>query len=255
MKALVISELTRIFSRKKTIILLFVIILFTLFDSLFIGFFEEAIYNSHGVSAPLNQLNFPVVLGKEIFFLLHFLIFPIFFIDSFSGELSDGSYRFIMTRPISRMHMLFSKWIGQTVLLFLSFLTIILISYAYGWFFIEPAKSTMFLHPSKQYGALESFIFILQFYSILFIISLCVLMIASSVATFINPILSYFVTVGVMVTTVYIGETFTFFLLPGEEALRIVHERDHAFLILTTMIITVGLLLNTFIWEKRDIYL
>lgn len=255
MNALVKSELSRIFSRKKTIVLFVIFILFVVFDSFFIQFFGQAIFSRHGDTAPLTQHNFPVALGKETFFFLHFLIFPILFIESFSGELSDGSYRFIMTKPNSRMNLLLSKWMGQIFMLLLFFAAVIIIGYVYAWAFIEPSSTTMFLHPTKEYSAIESLMFTMKFYGLLFLVSSCVLMIASFVSFFLQPILSYFLTVGLMIAAVFVHDTFRFFILPGEEVLRIIHERDVTFIILTMLIITVGLLVNSFVWKKGDIYL
>lgn len=254
-KDLVKSELSRIFARKKTVVFLTIFMILTILDSMFIHFFGQVIFNRHGVSAPLTQHNFPVALGKEIFLFLHFFIFPILFIDSFSGELSDGSYRFVMTKPVSRMHLLFSKWLSQIIITLLFFAIVIVIAYGYSFLFIESITATMFLHPTKVYSPIESFLFTMVFYGLLFLISCCVLMIASFVAFYIHPIISYVVTVGMMVIPVLIHKNFWFFILPGEEVLRIVHERDVTFLILTMFIITVGLLVNSFAWNKRDIYL
>lgn len=255
MNALVKSELSRIFSRKKTIVLFAIFLLLVVFDSFFIHFFGQAIFSRHGDAAPLTQHNFPVALGKETFFFLHFLIFPILFIDSFSGELSDGSYRFIMTRPISRMNLLLSKWISQIFMLIIFFAVVIIIGYVYAFAFVETSSATMFLHPTKEYSAMESILFTMKFYGLLFLVSCCVLMIASFVSFFIHPILSYFLTVGLMVSAVFVHDVFRFFILPGEEVLRIIYERDITFIILTMLIITVGFLINSVVWKKRDIYM
>lgn len=255
MKDLVKSELSRIFARRKTVILFIIFILLTIFDSMFIHYYGQAIFNRQGDTAVLTPHNFPVALGKEVFLILHFLIFPILFIDSFSVELSDGSYRLVMTKPISRMHLLLSKWISQMIILLLFFVTIIVVAYSYALLFIDSSSATMFLHPTKEYSVLEAFIFTIKFYAFLFLVSCTVLMITSFIAFFIHPILSYIVTVGILIAAVFVHDVFRFFLIPGEEVLRIVHEQDITFLILTTFMITVGLLVNSLAWNKRDIYL
>ncbi|MFY0127162.1 hypothetical protein ACRS6Y_19740 [Bacillus cytotoxicus] len=67
MKQLMISEFERIFSRKKTKVMLFIFILFLIGDAIFLEYGELAIYSRNGVGTPLSQLNFSVVLAKEIY--------------------------------------------------------------------------------------------------------------------------------------------------------------------------------------------
>lgn len=253
MANLLINELERIFLRKKTTILLFIVVLVTLFDSLFVNYFDKVVYNSQGASAPLSRLNFSVAVGKELFFLLHFLVFPIFFIDSFS-EVSSGTYRFTMIKPISRIRLLFSKWGTQIILLGLTLTIVLLLSYIYGWLFIGTNDYTFFLKNSIRYDPFEAFVFTMKFYGVFFVISVCVLMISSFIALFFNPILSYILTIGLMVATVYVGNEFVFFLLPGEEALKILSEQNNAFFILTLVVIAVGLIVNMYVWRRKDFF-
>ncbi|HFJ9447814.1 ABC transporter permease [Bacillus tropicus] len=254
MKDLLISEFERIFSRKKTKVLLVLFCLLTLLDCFFIGMYGTAVYSSE-FQGPLNNLNFPSILAKEIYFILGFLVFPILFIDSLSGELSGGAYRLVLIRSISRTKLLLVKWSAQVILILIFLLIPFIISYIYGMFFIKNAESTIFLDKNVQYNAIESFFYTLKFYGVLFIIASSILMIANFMSLLvINPVVNFLMTVGGMVGSMYIYDDFKYFLVSGAEAFRIISQQDYTFFLLNAIIIVVGITLNLFIWQKKDIY-
>lgn len=254
MKALLMSEFERIFSRKKTKILLLIFFLITLLDCVFVGFYGVAVYNPE-LQEPLNNLNFPSILAKEVYFILAFLIFPILFIDSFSGELSEGAYRLLLIRPVSRTKLLLAKWSAQVILVFSFLFIAFVISYIYGMFFVNHAESTMFLDKNVQYNAIEAFFYTLKFYSVLFIIASSILMIANLMSLLVvNPVVNFVMTIGSMVGSIYIYDGFKYFISSGAEAFRIVSQGNYTFFLLNAIIIIVGVGLNVFIWNNRDVY-
>lgn len=254
MKTLLASEFERIFSRKKTKILLILFCLITLLDCLFVGVYGVAVYNPE-FQGPLNNLNFTSVLAKEIYFILSFLIFPILFIDSFSGELSEGAYRLVLIRAVSRKKLLLAKWITQITLV-VTFLSIsFVISYIYGMFFIDHVESTMFLDKNVQFNAIEAFLYTLKFYGVLFIIAISILMIVNFMSLLIvHPVINFLMAIGFMIGSMYIYDGFKYFLISGSEAFRIISHGDYTFFLLNAIIIVAGAIFNSLIWKKRDIY-
>ncbi|MDA1668143.1 ABC transporter permease [Bacillus cereus] len=255
MKNLLISEFQRIFSRRKTKILLIVFLILVVFDCIFLNLGESIVYDRAGATGTLNNLNFPSLAGKEVFINLSLIIFPILFVDSFNGELASGSYRLICIRPVDRLRLIISKWIAQFSIVFL-FLTItFVVSYVYGTYFVVHADNTTFLNKDITYDSLGAFIYTVKFYFILLFISSSILIIASCVSVILsNPVLSFLLTLGIMVGSIYVNEKFSYFLSAGEAAFHLLAKSNYTFYLLNGIIILFGALINIAVWRRKDIY-
>ncbi|PEE40422.1 ABC transporter permease [Bacillus pseudomycoides] len=255
MKQLMISEFERFFSRKKTVVICGVFFVLLLIDCLSIQHWGVAIYNPEGASAPISQLNFQVALGKELYIILSLLIFPILFIDSFNGERSSGSYRLVCIRPIKRGNLLVAKWLTQIVVVFLLLFLMFVVSYIYGKLFVSSAEYTTFLHQDIKYNAAEALLYTLKFYGILVFITATSLMLASFISLWMpNVVLSFFMTIGIMFGTLYIHDSFSYFIAAGQEVIRILSDGDSIFYLVNGTILVVCMLLSFITWRTKDLY-
>lgn len=255
MRYILKSEFERMFERKKTKVLMVIFGLLLVLNSIWVHNFGVAIYDSKGGEALLSNLNFSVAVAREWYFPLFLLIFPILFIDSFNSEISSGAYRLIMIRPVSRWKLLFAKWITQVsiISLFLSFAFVI--SYSYGTFFVKHAEQTMFLNMKITYGAGAAFLYTIKYYLILWFIASSLLMLTSFVSLwFHNSVITYFVTIGLIVAALYVNEGFSYFLIGSESILRVLSGEKTTFYIINGTILGGCALASMLYWRKKDVY-
>ncbi|EMA6342375.1 ABC transporter permease [Bacillus cytotoxicus] len=254
MKQLIISEFERIFARKKTKVILFIFILFLIGDAIFLAYVQLAIYSHNGSGTPLSQLNFQVVLAKEMYPILALLIFPILFVDSFNGERSSGAYRLVCIRSIERVKLLCGKWLTQFIVASIFLLLTFITGYVYGRLYIPSAEYTTFLHQDIKYNAMESFLYTLKYYGILLFITATILLLASFISLWMpNVVLSYFGTIGILFGVLYVHHIFSYFILAGQEAIRILSNGDSTFYLLNGTIFVVCMLFSVITWRAKDL--
>ncbi|KEK25274.1 ABC transporter permease [Bacillus gaemokensis] len=255
MRQILVSEFERMFERKKTKVLMIIFGLLLILNSLWVHKFGAAIYDSKGTEAILSNLNFSVAVTREWYFPLFLLIFPILFIDSFNSEISSGAYRLIMIRPVSRWKLLFVKWITQVMMISLFLLVAFVISYGYGSFFVKHAEQTVFLNKQVTYGAGAALLYTVKYYLILWFIASSLLMLTSFVSLwFQNSVITYFVTIGLIVAGLYVNEGFSYFLIGSESILRVLSEGKTTFYLINGTILGGCALAAMFYWRNKDVY-
>ncbi|MDZ5606756.1 ABC transporter permease [Bacillus pseudomycoides] len=255
MRYILKSEFERIFERKKTKILMIIFGLLLILNSVWVHHFGVAIYDSKGIESLLSNLNFSVAVAREWYFPLFLLIFPILFIDSFNSEISSGAYRLIMIRPVSRWKLLFAKWMAQVVMISLFLALAFVISYGYGMFFVKHAEQTVFLNKQVAYGAGAAFLYTVKYYVILWFIAGSLLMLTSFVSLwFQNSVITYFVTIGLIVAGLYVNEELSYFLIGSESIVKVLSGDKPTFYLINGTILGGCALAAMFYWRKKDVY-
>lgn len=252
-KNLIISELERILFRKKTLVLFLIYLGLIVGFGAFLSFFDIGFYNRE-TPAELNNLNLPLLVVKEAYFVFSLLILPLLFIDSFSAEISSGSYRLIMLRSASRFELLLSKIISQFIIVF-SFLTSgFLVSLIYSILGVKSVQTVSILD-QENLTQVEALLYTAKFYGILFIISISIMIISYLVCTvFSNTVLNLLIILGILLGSLYISSAFAFFLIAGEYTFNLLNNGNSTFFLINATIIVMGFLIVNFIWRKKDVY-
>ncbi|WP_144510542.1 hypothetical protein [Bacillus sp. FJAT-22090] len=253
LKALTISELERALFRKKTLVLFIAYLIIIIGSSAFLSFFDMGFYNRE-TQAPLNNLNLPVLVAKEVYIILSLLIFPLLFIDSFSGEVSSGSYRMVMIKPGKRIEFVISKIISQLIIVLLFLISGFVVSFIYGSFSAEQVKSVSILNHENlnQIGAL---LYTAKYYGVLFVIFMSIMIIAHVVCSiFSNTVLNFIIILALIVGSLYISDNFSFFLIAGEYTFNLINNGNITFFVINGIIITIGFFITILIWSKKDVY-
>lgn len=246
------SEWERIFARKKTNVLFAVFFIIVLLNSIWLDFFEVGFY-SREHSVTLNSLNFPVFLANSSFSLLVVVFLPILFLDSLSQEIQSGPYCLAVLRPVSKLALLWSKWFTLTLLMLFYLLLMLLVGIFYGYLFMPQESMVLFLEGEIQYDLIQSLVYTVQYYAILFVVLLNILVIVTLTSLLVsNTILCYFITVLFVIGSGVVFKDFRFFFFAGEEAFRLLAYGNPAFYTIVGLILLTGTSLCMYIWNKKD---
>ncbi|MBU7595972.1 ABC transporter permease [Metabacillus halosaccharovorans] len=255
MGLLVKNEFQKILLRKKTMLLFIIFTLIVLGSCLFLNYYGLGNHTSDSPQVKVNNINLPVLVAKESFFVLSLIIFPLLFLDSFSGELSSGAYRMTLIRPISRVKLLFSKYVSQLIIALLFLAIPLLVSYIYGQLLSPHVSHVTYSNQYSKLNGLESVLYTVKFYSLLLIIGISILTIVSLLSAFIpNTPLCFLFTLGVMIGSIYISDTFSYFLLSGEYVYNQLNNQGITFFLTNGIIILCGGLVNSLRWRTKDFF-
>lgn len=249
------NEFQKIFLRKKTMLFLITFTFIVIGSCTFLNYYGLGNYTSNLPQVKVNNLNLPVLVAKESFFVLNLIIFPLMFLDSFSGEIRSGAYRMTLIRPISRYKLLFSKYLSQLIMAFLFLSIPLIVSYIYGQLVGLHVSKVTYSNQYMDQNGLESILFTLKFYALLLIIVISILTIVSLISTFIpNTPLGFLFTIGLMIGSIYISDKFSYFILSGEYVFNQLNNQDSQFFIINGIIILCGGLLNFWTWINKDFF-
>lgn len=252
MKNLIISELERIFSSKKSIITVIILIICNLLLSTFVMLNGAGLYdNVHSV--PLNALNFPPFLLRESHLLLIFIVCPIFFIDSFNSEITNSYYRMVMIRPYSKLQMFMSKWISQALVFAFILLLMLGVSTAFGFLTLPLVSNTTYYTSMGTYSLLGAILFNLKFYFYEYLIVLVVLSINALVGVLMpNSVFAFLGGIGVISASIYISDKFEFLILSCKNIFASIYGLNSTLLIYSPLIIVLGLVASGAIFVNKD---
>ncbi|MFJ7747471.1 ABC transporter permease [Peribacillus sp. NPDC097295] len=255
MNLLLKNEFQKIFLRKKTIVLLIMYTVIVLGSCLFLNYYGLGNYSNNTPQVKVNSLNLPILVAKESFFILNFIIFPLLFLDSFSGELKSGAYRMTLIRPVSRFKLLFSKYVSQIMLVFVFLAVLLIVSYIFGYMMSPHVDRITFSKPYMNLTVFESVLYTLSFYALLFLIVISLLALVSVISTLIpNTSLGFLFTLGFMIGSVYISDIFSYFILPGQYIFNQLNNLNILFFLSTGIIILFGGFFNFIIWRNKDFF-
>ncbi|MBN2907958.1 ABC transporter permease subunit [Polycladomyces sp. WAk] len=217
MKDLVVSELERIWSRKKTAVSFGILGLLLVFMTFWlqrggIGFYDPL----H--TTRLNSVNFSVFLLKEISFVLSLILIPMMVADSFNGEYTSGAYRLVLIRPYARWQLLTAKWVSQAAVIGAMLAMILLYGLLAGAALFPHVETVPFFNRPEA----EGYGFVLLFYgwhALIFLALLGVGGLLSSVLP--NTIVAFFGLIAFLVGAVYVSRQMVFFLKTGESVFKL----------------------------------
>jgi ABC-2 type transport system permease protein len=182
MKEIIISEIERMWGRRKTKIGILLFFVYLALMCLWLKGFGQSFYDpAHAVR--LNSLNFAPFLLKEVSFFLSLVFLPMFLVDSFNGEYTSGAYRLVLLRPRSRGQLLLAKWLSQSLVLFLFLAVTLVAGLLCGRMFLPSADTVHFLNESQPLDAVDALVYTLQFYGLTFLVLFSILFFLASSET------------------------------------------------------------------------
>ncbi|MED3879739.1 ABC transporter permease [Priestia megaterium] len=253
MTGLFMSELERTFKRKKTAVVLGVyigllaFIWFIFFQRGGISFFDA----DHDVK--IDSLNAAPLLLRDLSFAITFIVIPMFVADSFNGEYTSGALRMVLIRPHHRLKLFFVKWTVQCLLVFIILCITWVVGTCLGKIAMPHVNKTTFLG-GHTLGTLGALLYSLKFYGICFCIFIAVISIGSILSVLMpNSILSYVVTMGALIGSVYVSDKLSFFFSVTDSVFHELSKESSEFLVnLLFPILLISLIINLFVWKKKD---
>lgn len=253
MKELIISELERYMSRKKTLIsiifLMFINILWGLFMSKSgIGFYDANIITK------LDSLNFSQFILRDLHVILLFIICPMIFIDSFNGENAEGAYRMVALRSYSRMKLMISKLISGFIILVGIVLLLFIVNSLFGMIFLPEVTTTKIINHGITLGVAKAIFYNIKFYMLELLILLAAMIICFFISTIsFNTIVAFILTDAFFILSLYIIDDFDVFLMNTKYIFDVLKEVNvFKFYLIPILCILFGILLSSFVWTKRD---
>ncbi|MCY6355913.1 hypothetical protein [Clostridium sp. ZS2-4] len=253
MKPLIISELERIWQRKRTGIFLIIYILLTLGACMFLNFYKVSFYDPN-TEIKLNSLNFAPFVMKEVHIVLMFVVCVMLFTDSLSYEKSIGAYRLVMIRPYKKYKFISSKWISLIITLLPFVLSTFLISTIFGMVYLPKVYSTTILNMTGLFSAADMMIFNLKFYFLELVILICLLAISSIVSLVVpNAVIGAISTIVITGGLIYVHDKFDFLIINLQRIFEILtHVTEGTFSLMATCMIVIGFIVSAGVWSKRD---
>ncbi|MBM7854020.1 hypothetical protein JOC37_000392 [Desulfohalotomaculum tongense] len=255
MKALILSELERIWGRKRTGILFILNIVFIFIICAFINFYKVGFYGTDAY-IKLNSLNFSPFVLREGHIILACIICPIIFIDCLNYEKTSGGFRLYMIRAYDKFEYIVSKWTALSITLFIFVLSIFIVSTVFGFTLMPQTEYTELINVQGKHGLISALIYNIKFYMIEYMILLCILGIASLVSVLApNAVLAVIATIAVIVGSIYVWDGFSFLLFSTDEIFKVLGGINTAqFFINSAGIILITALSSEIIWNKKGYY-
>lgn len=254
MKELIISEWERAWGRKKTQMLLIVYPVLVFLTEWFVLQFGVGFYDmEHEVS--LHALNFPLFSLRDLSLLLTFVIAPMLWVDSFSGEYSTGAYRMVLIRPYSKGKLLAAKWFSQAVLTGTLLLIPFVMSQIVGWINLSnPSVTTFFYEGAERYDMEEAILYQLCFYGWIYLILLVCQSVCALLSTWMpNPILSFLAYAGGLIGSIYLADSFIILFGHTDGIFRLMAGKadDGVYYVLFgTLVVSLVSIYGS--WQKKD---
>ncbi|MBT2291098.1 ABC transporter permease [Paenibacillus albidus] len=253
MNSLIQSEWQRMWKRPKTLISLILFTAIVLFDCLFLGVQRFGAFdNIH--TAPLTAQNFSVFLLKEVSFLLTLIVAPLLIVDSINGEYTAGQLRLVLIRPISFARLFAAKWLNLAFMLLLFTAVTFMIGELAGHLLKPAADSVRYLNPAQVYDHSDAFIYALQSYGLFYLIVLAELSVVGLVSSLMpNALVSFFVSLGVLIGALYISDTLGFFLMSASVIFQLMAGSYAAPFYGPVLVCTgIGFLATMEVWQRRS---
>ncbi|SHH81216.1 hypothetical protein [Caloranaerobacter azorensis] len=255
MKALILSELERIWGRKRTGILFILNIVLIFMICAFVNFYKVGFYGPNAY-IKLNSLNFSPFVLREGHIILACIICPIIFIDCLNYEKTSGGFRLYMIRAYDKFEYIVSKWIALSITLFIFVISIFIVSNVFGFTLMPKTEYTELVNVQGEYGLISALLYNIKFYMIEYMILLCILGIASLVSVLVpNAVLAVIATIAVIVGSIYVWDGFSFLLFSTDEIFNALGGINTAqFFISLIGIILITVLSSGVIWKKKGYY-
>ena len=251
MKNLVLSELKRVFCRKKFLVLILVSMMYLVFSAGLILVCRIGFYDPN-TTMEVDRLNFAVHLLRDFHFYFLIVLFPIIFVECFCGEIASGKFRMFITRPYSKTKIILSKVLVGAIVSGIILLGSLIIFTVIGYVILPAVQTTRFFNIDKEFSGIGAFIYSLKFYALEYFILMGLMSIVATLSVLIrNSVVVFMVTIGSIVFTLYISEKFLYFL-ESNKAIFDVLAGNGSLIIYNTIVIIVGVVITVILFNKRD---
>lgn len=254
MKRLIASEFQRIWINKKTKLLLLFCIIMTTLSCVFRFMCPSGAYDGVDYTIALNRLNFSPFVFYEIRIELLYIILPVLFINSINYEESIGAFRMYVTRPYEKYEFIISKWITLALTTFIFVFTVFIISTIFGYLLMPKVSTVKFYNIEQEFSKVKALLYTIKFFSIQFIICLCILALSSTIGTIISDsVISILAIIAATVGLGFFTKTFEFLNQTTKYGFYVLsNTAPISFYIILTMVLLGGLFVSMFLWQKKD---
>lgn len=250
-KKLLLSEFNRTFKRKKTIIGFIIYCFALVFVCFFLYLVEISFYDQHH-PVILNSINTAPFLLRELGIFLHFILIPMFVVDSFNGEYSSGAFRLVLIRPQNRLKLLFAKWYVQITIFFAITIFTWIVGTLFGVIFMPSVEETTFYQTGTM-NLFHGLLYTLLFYCLAFFIMVAVIGICSFISMMMpNPIIAFTATIIVLIGGIYINDAFDYLLVPSDAIFKVIGDFQIEFYFSLFLITAISYIINIVIWKKKQ---
>lgn len=254
MKRLIASELERIFRSKRTKGLLIFYLIMIIANCIFRFKSPSGSYDGVNYNVPLNSLNFSLFVFYEIRFELLYIVLPILFIDSINYEQSIGAFRMYVIRPYKKYEFIISKWIALALTTFILVFIAFIVSAIFGYLFMPKVANVKFYSITHEYSTIGATLYTVRFFIIQFIICLCILSLAAVIGVIINnSIISILAVIAVNMGLGFYTKAFEFLNNTTKYGFYILSgTAPISFYLILIATLLGGIVLSTFLWQKKD---
>ncbi|MBU3215615.1 ABC transporter permease [Clostridium estertheticum] len=254
MKRLITSEFQRIWGNRKTQLLLVFYVVVIISSCVFRLMSPYGAYDGVKYNVDLNRLNFSPFVFYEIRFELLYIILPILFMNSINYEQSIGAFRMYVIRPYKKQEFIISKWIALALTTFIFIFTAFIISTVFGYLFMPKASYVTFYNIQQDFSMAQAFSYTIKFFSIQFVISLCILALASVIGIIINnSVISILSVIAISVGLGFFTKAFEFLNYTTKYGFYVLaNTAPISFYMTLIAILVVGLFVSMFLWQKKD---
>lgn len=253
MKHLIASEFERLWKMRMIKILLLLLIGISFFSAYFLTWFDLGLYTADS-ETPLNAVNFPWFLLREVSFFVTLVIMPLFCVVVLNAPINARTYNLVLYRPFHRLEFLLSKW--GTLLLIAVFITVFiwLIGVVLGFFFYQVPEYVTFYGDLTRYSVLNGYIYSAKLYFLFWAVIIAGIAIASVMSIMApNPIIAYFLLMIVYVVPIYFSNELSFFLMPTQSIFISLSESNMPLLYMVLPLIALfGGGISGLFWVKQD---
>ncbi len=251
MKNLVLSELKRVFFRKKFLALIFVSIMYLVVSAGLMLVCRVGFYDPN-ITMDVDRLNFAVHLLRDYHFYFLVVLFPIIFVECFCGEIASGNFRIFITRPYSKTKIILSKVIVGAIVCGIILLGSLIIFTVIGYIGLPYVETTSFFNIKKEFTTIGALLYSLKFYALEWFILMGVMSIIAVLSVLIrNSVVVFLGTIASIVFTLYVFEKLSYFL-ESNKAIFDVLAGDGNFVIYNALLIIVAMAITVILFNKRD---
>ncbi|RDY26833.1 hypothetical protein CHL78_011575 [Romboutsia weinsteinii] len=252
MKNIILCELDRTIKSRKNKVLFAVSIIIFILLGLFIKMFNVGFYDPETTIA-LNSLNTAPFIIREIHLYLLFVFCPMIFIESFNHENTSGAYRMVLVRGYKKKDYIISKLISCAIITAIFTIIIYIVGTLFGYLVMDKVEVTKYFNINKEYNLIGALFYNLKFYILEYLIMLTVLGISSIIGLLSkNSAIAYILSIGVCVGSIYISDSFEFFLTSTKTIFDVLANMNSTFVITCIIIIVLSSLSSIYIFDKRD---
>ncbi len=252
MKNIIKSELDRMIKSKKNKWLFIISIGIFILQGFFIKTFNVGFYDPNIITS-LNSLNTPPFIIREFHLFLLYVFCPMIFIESFNHENTSGGYRMVLIRGYKKRDYIISKLMCCVMLMAVFMVITYIVGTLFGYLFIDKTNATTYFNMEGSFGVFKAALYNFKFYGLEYLIVLAFLGISSIIGIISkNSVIAYFLSLGICIGSIYISDTFEFFLGSTKVIFDTLANMNNTFILSCIIIMVSTSVISILIFEKRD---